>query len=130
MHLVVTISGNPSGTKQTPPARADANSTGSHLLTERPTPALENLDSAAPIASDHDSDLEAADVAIVKSLKEVGQVKPNLVQRSDGLPGDQAGVVTTVADGFASILSNLNGIMNLANLLADVSNILFLSDSK
>lgn len=128
MHLVVTISGNPSGTQQTPPARADANSTSVPLPTERPTPAPENLNSAA--ASDHDSELEAADAAIVKSLQEVGQVKPNLVQRSDGLLGDRAGVVTTVADGLASILSNLDGIMNLANLLADVSNILFLFNSK
>lgn len=103
LYLLITILGNLSGTTQIAPARL-------------------NLDPAALVASAQDPEVEAAEAETAKALKNAQHVKPSLVQGLAQPSPDQVDVAKDVAGGLASFLSNIDGIMRIADLLADVSN--------
>lgn len=73
------------------------------------------------VASDEDRELEAADAAITKSAEKVAQLKPTSTPVFDTLSGDKASVAKSVADGLVSVLTNLDGMKKIVDLLADVS---------
>lgn len=125
LRLVVTISGNSISAEQTVQVDPDANLTSGPLSTESLTPARETIDHPAPIASDHGTE-EIDEAEKVQVFKEAAQLEPHIAQRADRLPGDQTDIGTSAVDGLVSIMFNLDGIMKIVDILADVRNALSL----
>lgn len=119
MRLIVTISGN------TPSTVPNALSIPSAESTNRVLPAEilpATPDHAAQITSNAHPDLQAiAEAEAAKASEDLSKVNPQLHQLMAELPANGASVATPAATGLVSIMSKLDGLIQIANLLADVS---------
>lgn len=62
-----------------------------------------------------------AEASVAEASAGVTKVNPKLAQHLDQVSPDRAGIATNATEGLSSILSNLEGIVKIADLLADVS---------
>lgn len=122
MRLTVTISGNPANTAQNAPPVPFAGSTTGLLPTEGPLTTSQSPGHAPQITSNAYSDWQAtAEVEVTKASEDLVKVNPQLTQYMVELPASGGTVATHAATGLVSIMFQLDGIVHITNLLADVS---------
>lgn len=113
LRLVVTISGNPVNAPQNA-------QTGSNPA---PAPDHENASPVASAAPYEQPDLEAkAEADKENASANLKQVNPKLAPRFDQLPSDATPGAADAVAGLKSVLSNLEGFVKIADVLADVIN--------
>lgn len=112
IRLVITVSGNSVNTHQD-----DNAAPVERPLTDTslPTPRMSHP------ASDRTSILQAtAEAETAEGSEGFAQVNPQLAHHMDQLPRNGASVATSATTGLKSSLSNLDGIVQIVNLLTDV----------
>lgn len=121
MHIIVTISGNPVNIRQDAEGGSTGVSQSGPPVTERGSE-RENRQAIPPIAYLENWNLQvAAETDLTGASASLAQVHPNLTQHLDLLPNSQTPRATDAVHGLASILANLEGIVKIADVLADVS---------
>lgn len=122
IRLIVTISGNTAGNEQNTQVTTAVQPTSNVQATEISTPTRENPTPATPTTLHENTYLRAdAEISVMEASTSVANVNTKLAQRMDQLSSNRIGVVTDANAGLVSILSNLEGIVRIADLLADVS---------
>lgn len=118
---LVTISGNAFNAQPNTLSARDERPSNPHLTSTAPS-THETSHLAKPSASTQNSTLQdAAEAETAIASDSLAQVNPQLAHRMDQLEGNGVSVVAGAAKGLGSALSNLNGIVQIADLLAEVS---------
>lgn len=122
IHLRVTISGNAVNISENPQAESTAESTSNVQPTENLTLASENPQDTSAIAEQEDPDLQdQAERRLAEAFARAAKVNPKLASRLDLLSDDRVGAATDVVKGLASMAWNLQKIVKIGDLLAEVS---------
>lgn len=122
MHVVVTISGN-SATPLQNDNRTSAEASVNDSLIHPTLLTRENPHLVIPLVSNEQSNLEVpADAEMAKVSESLIQHNPPLAQHVSQHSANSAPVAADAVAGLASILSKLEAIVQIDDLLADVSN--------
>lgn len=122
LHVVVTISGNSATAAQHNQGTSSEGRSNRHPSDSAP-PRLESLHHIIIPGPDEKSNLEAArNAEMAEGSGSTIEPNPQLMPRMNQLPTQEALVGADTAAHLASILSNLEQIIGMTNLQADVSN--------
>lgn len=121
MQIVVTISGNPN-TSQRNNETDSAPAFGSEQSPTEIASATEARGAVTSAASPMHTNLQGeAEADLTGASTRLAKVQPKLAERLDLVPSDQTPGAADAVQGLASILGNLDGIVKIVDLLADVS---------